>query len=130
MYAYYIGSGGSLNTVTGSPYTLPANATAMAVTPDDSLLYVANNLGGMTSYAVSSTGVLSNSTTANSSGVVETSMVISPDGQWLLELDLASTATPSLRVYQILTGGTLKGTTTGFIINSTAGYTVPSTRDK
>lgn len=77
----------TLTAVSSSPYTLGITPTALAVNPDDTILYVASS-AYIYAYSISSSGALSilNSGyyVANANVV---SMDISPDGQWLFALD-------------------------------------------
>lgn len=123
LYAYSIGTDGSLTTVSGSPTTLTYQPTAMVLTPDNSVMYV-SSAAGITSYVVSSTGVLSANTAAISTNqAASASMAISPNGKWLITLDaINGSVAPYLREYAIGTGGSLSTSTTngatGFALGS------------
>ncbi len=86
LAAFTVGSG-TLTAVTGSPYSLGGVPTAVAVTPGDTFLYVGTS-GVIYGYAIGTGGVLT--ALNNGSGVAiddVASMVVSPDGGWLLVLD-------------------------------------------
>lgn len=126
LYSYQIGTDGSMTGVTGSPFTLSSPATAMAVTPDNSLLYVAEASGTIYSYALSTVGIPSNGTQQSTAPVQTAAMAISPDGKWLVTLDFSSAATtisPYLRAYQIGTGGTLTAASTALALTSSQAIT-------
>jgi 6-phosphogluconolactonase len=100
--AFQVGTGGTLAAVTNSPYALGYAPSALVVTPADTFLYVGSATGGVYGYSIGSGGVLSAlSSTCASSSICQAnvqSMVVSPDGQWLLILDALST---SIDLYQI-----------------------------
>jgi 6-phosphogluconolactonase len=84
-------SSGTLVTATDFPYNLGYIPAAMAVTPTNSYLYVASeaSAGEIFGYSIGTGGAL----TALNSGVAQASenvasIDISPDGKWLLALDV------------------------------------------
>jgi len=84
--AFTVGSG-TLTAVSGSPYSLGGVPTAVAVTPSDTFLYV-GTASVIYGYSIGTGGVLT--ALNNGSGVAiadVASMVVSPDGGWLLVLD-------------------------------------------
>jgi len=85
--AGYAVSSGGLTAISGSPVTIPAAPTSLAITPANSFLYIGTS-GGVYGYSIGTGGVLSslNSNAVLISGVVPASMDISPDGNWLLVL--------------------------------------------
>jgi len=85
-------SSGTMAALSGSPINLNFVPSAMAITPNNDLLFVASVLGnGIYSYSISTSGTL---TAENSSVAVAggnpVSIDISPDGQWLFALDSLS----------------------------------------
>jgi len=82
---------GTLGALTGFPVTLPFPPVALAITPSNSLLYVAGS-DVIYGYTISSAGALTSILTSAQSQVLETaaisSMVVSPDGNWLLGLSV------------------------------------------
>lgn len=103
--AYYLSSG-KLYSVTGSPFTTSFIPYSMAVSRNNSYLYVASD-AAIYSYQVSSTGVLSNVTAQAVTDAPQVSMDISPDGKWLVALDGVGLTTPTVKVYQIASTGGL-----------------------
>jgi 6-phosphogluconolactonase (cycloisomerase 2 family) len=81
---------GTLTALSGATETLAVPPTAMVVTPSNSYLYVVAS-GVLYGYSISSTGALtplvnaSGGTALAEANIV--SLVVSPDGQWLLGLD-------------------------------------------
>ncbi len=90
---------GTLTAVPSSPYSLPCTPSAEAVNPADTLLFVSCSTNiDIYAYAINSDGSL---TVLNGGAAIApttptlgaaVSMVVSPDGQWLLALDATSTA--------------------------------------
>lgn len=84
---------GTLNAVTGSPYTLGYTPTSVAVNPADTIVFVSGHIstgiGVIYAYSIGSGGALSalNNGLAVSTGAEEISMDVSPDGQWLFGLN-------------------------------------------
>ncbi|HEY0784534.1 MAG TPA: beta-propeller fold lactonase family protein [Acidobacteriaceae bacterium] len=105
-------SAGALSATTNSPYLLGATPTALALTPDNTLLYAASTLGGVFVYTASSGGALTLGNGGGAvAGVTAQSLVVDPTGAWLLALQGQATAAgPVLTVFAI-TPGTGKLTT-------------------
>lgn len=85
LAAYYVNAG-TLTAISGSPYTMPATPIAAAISPNNDFLYV-STASGIYVYSISSGGVL---TIANSGVALTsdpaTSLAVSPDGAWLIEV--------------------------------------------
>jgi len=90
----YAIANGTLSSTSGSPVNVSVVPSAMAITPNNNLLYIASSGGtsgtgnGLFAYAIGTSGAL----TAENSGAAlaggyPVSIDISPDGQWLLALD-------------------------------------------
>jgi 6-phosphogluconolactonase len=87
-------SNGTLAATSGSPINVNVVPSAMAITPNNNLLYVASSGGttgtgnGLYAYVIGSAGALTaeNSGSAMAGGY-PVSIDISPDGQWLFALD-------------------------------------------
>ncbi|MHB1020856.1 MAG: lactonase family protein [Acidobacteriaceae bacterium] len=96
---FSISSSGSLSAVTNSPYSLGYVPTALAITPNNKFLYVAG-AAGLYVYSINSDGSLTTAVggQAQPANVVAQSMVISPDGNWLL---VAGSSTMTLSTFQI-----------------------------
>ena len=123
LYAYFIGSDGSLNAVTGSPYALSFNPESMVVTPDNSLLYVSGPTG-IVSYVAASGGALSGGTQQSTTPLGSASMVVSPNSKWLIALDTSNlTSAPYVRSYSIGTGGALGNPSNSAALASSFGIT-------
>jgi len=90
----YAIANGTLSPTSGSPINVSVVPSAMAITPTNSLLYIASSGGtsgtgnGLYAYAIGASGALTaeNSGTALAGGY-PVSIDISPDGQWLFALD-------------------------------------------
>jgi len=86
--AYTVGTN-ALTAITGSPVQLNYLPIAIAVSANDKFLYVAaapgTSYSGVWMYAISSTGVLSGGTRENEDLIG--AMTLSPDGDWLFEID-------------------------------------------
>jgi 6-phosphogluconolactonase len=112
-------SAGTLVAATGSPYSLGFVPQAMVVTPNDAYLYVANQLGGIYGYSITSgTGALN---VINVNGSTElanddaASIAVASNGNggyWLLVLDNGTVAA-AITVYSIQSNGTLTSTSGG-----------------
>ena len=103
----------SLTTISGAAETLIAQPQALVVTPNNSYLYIAAS-GTIFGYTIGSGGALTpilNSTggqaLANANAV---SLVVSPDGNWLLGLDSLNTVV-TVDEFSIGTTGLLGGAT-------------------
>lgn len=95
---------GTLAAVNGSPLGVAYKPLSMAVTPNNSLLYV-GAATGIFVYFINSDGSLTTpSTGSQPAGVFASSLAVSPDGQWLIALD---GTTQQLDIFQInaSTGG-------------------------
>jgi 6-phosphogluconolactonase (cycloisomerase 2 family) len=102
---YAIDSKGVLNVISGSPFSISANATALTMTPDGNLLYAldpAKNL--IVEMSINSTtGVLTQIGTQSTTSA-PTSMAVDPKGKYLY---LGNSAANSISVYGIGTDGKL-----------------------
>jgi 6-phosphogluconolactonase len=125
----YALSGGTLVPAVGSPYSLGFVPQAMAVTPNNSYLFIAsdsalnNNQGYIYGYTIGTGGVL---TILNSGSALQaentSSLAISPDGQWLFSLNTNGT---TLEEYQI-SGGTLTAGPVYAYAGAASGVVTPS----
>jgi len=94
---FVIGTG-TLAAVNGSPLAPGYKPLSMAVTPNNSLLYV-GAANGIFVYFINSDGSLTvPSTGSQPAGVSAPALTISPDGQWLIALD---GLTQQLDIFQI-----------------------------
>lgn len=129
---YEIGSA-SLTLLPGMPYSLGYQPGAMAVSRNDSYLYVVSPTTaaspGIFRYAIASDGSLSSGTNVASSQLIGT-MTLSPDGNWIFTVDPTGLI---LTQYQVNSDGslTLPGATfslagSGCIFASTATAVAPN----
>ncbi len=97
--AGYSLSAGSLSNLPGSPYTLGQVPTAIATTPDGSLLYMAT-AANLYVYAIGANGALALGASGQpvASVSLPTDMVIDKTGNWLF---IVSSTTAALYEYQI-----------------------------
>jgi 6-phosphogluconolactonase (cycloisomerase 2 family) len=112
---YTVSSTGVLAAVTDSPYTLGSAPTAMAITPGDTFLYVAE-AGGIFGYSIGTAGVLTALNSGNELAddqLAVPTMQVDTTGNYLLAASLsAATGLPEVGVYAIDTssgGLTLQG---------------------
>lgn len=108
IVAYYVNAG-TLTELSGSPYTPPSAALAIAVAPDNDFLYVSTS-AGIYVYTIGSSGTL---TLSNSGSVITsdaaTTLAISPGSNWLVEAVNGSTSVNALAVNS--STGLLRSTT-------------------
>ena len=116
---------GTLTALSGLPVTLPFAPVTAVVNPANSLLYIAGSQV-VYGYAIASDGALTAiESTTDSPALVNAnivSMVISPDGQWLLALD-SNPAAVTIDEYQIAPSTgllTLESGASYALMNSTA----------
>ncbi len=89
----------ALSVLANSPYETGLPPNALAVTPNNTFLYVGSLSGGIYAYTINSDGTL---TVANSgspvvTGISPIAMKVDPTGQWLIAADL----TPQVTVFGI-----------------------------
>jgi 6-phosphogluconolactonase (cycloisomerase 2 family) len=94
---------GALTPISGSTVTL-TGATAMAISPDGSVLYIAENQIGIVSYAISSSGALTLIGSVAEDPDAE-ALAVDPSGNWLLD----ASASGALYAYPVA-AGVLNGT--------------------
>jgi 6-phosphogluconolactonase len=108
---------GTLTAINGLPSALGYVPQALVVTPNNSFLYVAGT-SSISLYFINSNGAVSAPSAGAQQVVVSaTSLVVSPDGQWLIALD---GQTQQLDIYQI------NSSTGALTLSSNAPYTVGS----
>jgi len=109
LSGFSIASTGTLTALSGFPLTLPFVPTTVVVTPSNAFLYVAG-AGVIYGYTINSAGGITEILSiTNSEALVNAdivSMDVSPDGQWLIALDAATTE-PTIDYYQISSAGQL-----------------------
>jgi 6-phosphogluconolactonase (cycloisomerase 2 family) len=96
----------SISGISGSDWSVELEPTALAITPDDSYLYLGSAAGGIYVYTIGSDGAitLANSGTPVATGVSPSVLRVDPTGKWLLG---ASAFAGQAYVYQIGSGGSL-----------------------
>jgi 6-phosphogluconolactonase (cycloisomerase 2 family) len=104
----------ALSSISGSPWSVALEPTALAVTPDDTYLYAGSAAGGIYVYSIGSTGAitLGNGGVPVATGVSPSVLRVDPTGKWLIG---GSTFAGQAYVYQIGTGGTLTSISTSIV---------------
>ncbi|WP_263368671.1 lactonase family protein [Edaphobacter bradus] len=97
LAGYSIGTG-TLTAISGSPLSVGYAPLAVAVTPSNTLLYVAG-AGAIYVYKINSNGSLTGSSGGAAVAVVNVaSLAVSPDGQWLFGLDVTTTVLDEFKI--------------------------------
>ncbi|AEU36360.1 lactonase family protein [Granulicella mallensis] len=101
--------------LSNSPISLGYEPTAMAITPNNSFLFVSSTVNtAVYTYSIGSTGTLSNVNGTQAAVTLNASaMDISPDSKYLYVLDFSTVGT-SLDQYSIGSNGALTAVTSGF----------------
>lgn len=89
LSAYSVGSG-ALTAISGSPYSLGFAPNAVAVNPANTVVFVSgtnSGIGFIDAFSIGSSGSLTLLAQNNVSLGDPISLVVSPDGQWLIGLD-------------------------------------------
>jgi len=96
----------ALTEISGSPWQVSLEPTALAITPNNDYLYLGSAGGGIYVYTISSSGSLSlgNDGAAVASGIYPAVLRVDPSGKWLLGAD---STLGEAYVYQIGSGGAL-----------------------
>ena len=118
-------SSGALTATSGSPYQLDFSPVAMAITPNDSYLYISNGAAGsIYGYSIGTGGALS---ILSSGSALESedcaAIAISPDGQWLFSLNMNDL---TVEEYSIASSGALSYVANYQITNSYSGAILSS----
>lgn len=113
----------ALSVTSGAPWQVSLEPTSLAVTPDDSYLYMGSAAGGIYVYTIGSGGALTigNNGTPVATGVAPGILRVDPSGKWLLGADaLAGEA----YVFQIGSGGALTSISSSVVtLNATVAAT-------
>jgi 6-phosphogluconolactonase (cycloisomerase 2 family) len=125
LSGFSIGTG-TLTEVANSPYTLGFAPTAVAVNPQNSIVFVAGSsglYGFVNSYAIGTGGVLTLLASNNLGSASEVAIDVSPDGNWLLGADASVPVAGEalVDVYQI------NSTTGQLTLGTGASVTFPGT---
>jgi 6-phosphogluconolactonase (cycloisomerase 2 family) len=104
----------ALSSISGSPWSVALEPTALAVTPNDTHLYAGSAAGGIYVYTIGSTGAITigNGGVPVATGVSPSVLRVDPTGNWLIG---GSTFAGQAYVYQIGTGGTLTSISTSIV---------------
>jgi 6-phosphogluconolactonase (cycloisomerase 2 family) len=113
----------ALSSISGSAWSVALEPTALAVTPDDTYLYLGSAAGGIYVYTIGSNGAITiaNGGTPVATGVSASVLRVDSTGKWLLG---ASSFSGEAFVYQIGTGGALTPLSSSVV---TLNGNVPST---
>lgn len=96
----------ALSTISGSPWQVALEPTALAVTPDNSLLYLGSASGGIYVFTIGSNGALTlgNGGASVATGVAPAVLRVDSTGKWLIG---GSAFSGQVFVYAIGSGGLL-----------------------
>lgn len=96
----------ALSSISGSPFAVELEPTALAVTPNDDYLYVGSAAGGIYVYTIGSTGVptIANDGSPVATGVAPSVLRVDPTGNFLIGADAL---VGNVYVFQIGSGGAL-----------------------
>jgi 6-phosphogluconolactonase (cycloisomerase 2 family) len=117
--AGFVLANGALSTITGSNWSVSLEPTALAVTPDDSYLYVGSVAGGIYVFTIGTGGTLTlaNDGAPVATGVEPIVLRVDPTGKFLLGADgFAGEA----YVFQIGTGGALTSISSSLVTLNTS----------
>jgi DNA-binding beta-propeller fold protein YncE len=97
---------GALTGLSGSPWSVELEPTALAVTPNDSYLYVGSAAGGIYVYTIGSNGAvtIANDGSPVATGVAPSVLRVDPTGNYLIGADAL---VGNVYVFQIGSGGAL-----------------------
>ncbi len=111
--AFTIASG-ALSTISGTPFSVSLEPTALAITPNDTYLYMGSAAGGIYVYSIGSNGALTigNGGTPVATGVSTSVLRVDPTGKYLLG---ASAFAGQAFVFQIGSGGALTQISTSVV---------------
>ncbi len=104
--AGFVLANSALSVISGAPWNVALEPTALAVTPSDSYLYMGSAAGGIYVYTIGSNGALTlgNSGAPVATGVSPAVLRVDPTGKWLLGADSFA---GEAYVFQIGSGGLL-----------------------
>lgn len=116
--AGFVLANSALSTISGSNWSVSLEPTALAVTPNDTYLYMGSAAGGIYVFTIGSSGAL---TLANNGGPVATGVEpsvlrVDPTGKFLLGADAFA---GEAYVFQIGNGGALTSISSSFITLNT-----------
>lgn len=107
-------SSSALSAISGSPFQVALTPNALAVTPNDSYLYVGSAAGGIYVFTIGSNGAISlaNNGTPVATGVEPSVLRVDSTGKWLIGGDAFA---GEAFVFQIGSGGMLTPISSSFI---------------
>lgn len=113
----------ALSNISGSPWQVTLQPTALAVTPDNAFLYVGSAAGGIYVYSIASNGSISlaNNGAPVATGVEPSVLRVDTTGKWLIGADAF---VGEAFVFQIGSGGLLTSISSSFVTLNTS---TPST---
>ncbi|HEY1808190.1 MAG TPA: beta-propeller fold lactonase family protein [Acidobacteriaceae bacterium] len=120
---FSVATTGSLSGLSGSPWSVELEPTALAVTPNDSYLYVGSAAGGIYVYTIGSNGAvtIANDGSPVATGVAPSILRVDPTGNFLIGADAL---VGNVYVFQIGSGGALTAISSSLV---TLNATVPAT---
>jgi len=103
---FSVATTGTLTSISGSPFSVELEPTALAITPSDSYLYVGSAAGGIYVYTIGSNGAISiaNDGSPVATGVAPSVLRVDPTGKFLIGADAL---VGNVYVFQIGSGGAL-----------------------
>ncbi|HEX3662666.1 MAG TPA: beta-propeller fold lactonase family protein [Acidobacteriaceae bacterium] len=103
---FSVATTGALSGISGSPWAVELEPTALAVTPNDSYLYVGSAAGGIYVYTIASSGAITiaNNGSPVATGVAPSVLRVDPTGNYLIGADAL---VGNVYVFQIGSGGAL-----------------------
>lgn len=103
---FSVATTGTLSSLSGSPWSVELEPTALAITPNDSYLYVGSAAGGIYVYTIGSNGAISiaNDGSPVATGVAPAVLRVDPTGNYLIGADAL---VGNVYVFQIGAGGAL-----------------------
>lgn len=113
----------TLGTLSGSPFSVSVEPNALAITPDNSLLYLGSAAGDIYVYTIGSNGALTlgNNGSPVASGITPSVLRVDPTGNYLIG---GSSFSGQAFVYQIVSGGGLNSISSSLVtLSSTAPVT-------
>lgn len=116
---FSISSTGTLTAISGSPWAVELAPTALAVTPNNSYLYVGSAAGGIYVYTIGTNGAIAiaNNGSPVATGVAPSVLRVDPTGKYLLA---GGALVGTVAVFQIGSGGSLTAISSSFVtLNAT-----------
>jgi 6-phosphogluconolactonase len=112
----------ALSSISGSPWAVELEPTALAVTPNDSYLYVGSAAGGIYVYTIGTNGAptIANNGSPVATGVAPSVLRVDPTGKFLIGADAL---VGNVYVFQIGSGGALTSISSSLV---TLNATVPA----